>query len=91
MSLIASGCHYIRDIKGTERLFNVVADRYEDFNLVESPTSANQLKRYRRLLLDVLTASPGSREVEDAYLEQYKEHLRRDLVDHSPPQVALSR
>jgi arylsulfatase A-like enzyme len=91
MSLIASGCHYIRDIRGTERLFNLVADRYEDFNLVESPTSANQLKRYRRLLLDVLTASPGSREVEDAYLEQYREHLRQDLVDHSPPQVALSR
>jgi hypothetical protein len=40
------------------------------------------------MLLEVLTDSPGSIEVEKAYLEAYKQGLRALIPESSPPRVA---
>jgi hypothetical protein len=40
------------------------------------------------MLLDVLTANPGSAEVEHAYLGYYRTHLKEVIAERSSSQVA---
>ncbi len=76
MSLVASGHHYIRDGKGTEKLFDLRTDRFEQRNLAQS----EQVQDFRKMLLQVLTQNEGSLEVERAYLARYRQKLK-SLVD----------
>ncbi len=84
MSLVTSGHHYIRDGLGAEILYNLRRDPLERVNLMDSPNGQKAVEAFRRMLLDVLTENPGSIEVEQAYLESYRQGLK-DLIQESPP------
>ena len=76
MSLLASGRHYIRDGTGAERLYDLAGDPFERVNLMDSPEGRRAVGAFRRMLLEVLTENPGSAEVENAYLESYRQGLK---------------
>jgi arylsulfatase A-like enzyme len=76
LSLVAQGRHYFRGDSGREHLYDLNSDRYEQVNLVNSPGGGQLVRAYRRMLLDALTANPGSIEAENAYLGAYKQWLK---------------
>ena len=88
MSLVAMGHHYIRDSQGTERLFNLYDDPYERRDLIHTSEGRNRVEVCRSMLLKVLSESPGSVEVEHAYLSHYRNELKTDLGQSSLHQVA---
>jgi hypothetical protein len=85
MSLVAEGRHYFRDDKGTEHLYDLNSDVYEEVNLVNSPGGNQLVGVYRRMLLAALTANPGSIEAENAYLQGYKRWLKSSVEGSSSP------
>ncbi len=82
MSIISSSHHYIRDGLGHERLYFLGTDPYELRDMLLAEPRLN-LRPYRQELLKVLVENPGSREVERAYLADYRRTLR-SLVDDRP-------
>ena len=76
LSLVAQGRHYFRGDSGREELYDLNSDPYEKVNLVNSPGGGQLVRAYRRMLLDALTANPGSIEAENAYLGAYKQRLK---------------
>jgi arylsulfatase A-like enzyme len=85
MSLVAKGRHYIRDHAGSEHLYDFNSDPYEQINLVNCPGGSQLVGVYRRMLLDALTANPGSIEAENAYLKAYKRWLKSVVEDGYSP------
>jgi hypothetical protein len=75
MSLMTPGWHYLRDGTGPEQIYDLSRDMGELENLVGSARGQNELGAFRRMLLDTLTDSPGSTEVENAYLKPYRQQL----------------
>jgi arylsulfatase A-like enzyme len=75
MSVVSSNHHYIRDGAGHERLYNLKDDPFERVDLLQSTAGKNEVKAFRRKLLDVLIDNPGSLEVERDYLEQCRRSL----------------
>jgi arylsulfatase A-like enzyme len=84
MSLVASGHHYIRHGMGLEQLYDLRADPSERVNLMASAQGGRRVVHFRKMLLEVLIANPGSVEVERAYLEPYRKWL--DTLVQSPPE-----
>jgi arylsulfatase A-like enzyme len=76
LSLVAMGHHYISDGTGTEKLFDLRTDRFEQSDLMKSADRKQEVRAFRKMLLEVLTENIGSVEVEQAYLGRYREHLR---------------
>ncbi len=79
MSLVAEGRHYFRDDSGSEHLHDLKSDPYEKVNLVNSEAGKRLVGLYRKMLLDALTANPGSREAETAYLKTYRQWLKSTI------------
>ncbi len=88
MSLVASGHHYIRDGMGAEQLYDLRSDPFERVNLMAPPYGNQAVGVFRRMLLEVLTDNPGSIEVENAYLEPYRQWLKALIQESSPRRVA---
>jgi arylsulfatase A-like enzyme len=88
MSLVAAGWHYIRDGTGAERLHDLRIDPYELDNLVDRAQGTETVKRFRRLLLRVLTDNPGSIEVEKAYLKTFRQSLKSLVEERAPTSVS---
>jgi arylsulfatase A-like enzyme len=86
MSLVAEGRHYFRDDNGTEHLYDLNTDLYEEVDLLNSPGGSQLVGLYRRMLLTALTTNPGSIEAEDAYLRTFKRWLNSS-VDGSPSPI----
>ena len=90
MSLVASGKHYARDSFGSEELYDLRSDPLERVNLIDSAEGKQAAVVFRKMLLDELNASPGSIEVENAYLKAYRQRLK-SLVEESPePRLPIS-
>jgi hypothetical protein len=89
MSLVATGRHYIRNHAGAEGLYDLKNDPFERVNLMDSPQGRQAVGDYRRMLLEVLTANPGSIEVEGAYLKSYRRDLKALIPESSPRRVAI--
>src|SRR6185312_1590530 len=90
MSLVAQGRHYIRDGEGVEQLYDLERDPFERRNAIESPEGQQAVGAFRRMLLDVLTADPGSIEVEGTYLRSYRQRLRSVVERSSSPRDAMT-
>ena len=89
MSLVDSGHHYIRHGMGLEQLYDLRVDPSERVNLMASAQGGRRVVPFRKMLLEVLTANPGSVEVERAYLEPYRKWLEA-LVQSPPEPIATS-
>jgi arylsulfatase A-like enzyme len=89
MSIVSLGHHYIRDGAGGERLFDLVNDPFERVNLLASAGRGPEVDPFRRVLLKVLTESPGSVEVERGYLERYRRSLETAVREGSSRRVAV--
>jgi arylsulfatase A-like enzyme len=76
MSLVASGRQFVRDGTGTEWLYDLTSDPFESVNLLDSNDGRKIAGALRKRLLDALTESPGSVEVENAYLKTFRQWLR---------------
>jgi hypothetical protein len=87
MSLMSPGWHYLRDGAGREELY-FSRDVGEQTNLAGSAEGQQEVAIYRRMLLDMLTDTPGSNEVENAYLKTFQQRLE-SLVAKEPIQVRL--
>jgi arylsulfatase A-like enzyme len=90
MSLVASGHHYVRDGFGAEMLFDLRRDPFERNNLMNSSDGGQLTRDFRKTLLEVLTDSPGSAEVEEAYLGSYRRGLQALDAENSPRRGAIS-
>ncbi len=90
MSLVALGRHYIRDSRGGEQLYDLDRDPFERRNVIDSPEGQQAVGTFRRMLLEVLTANPGSIEVEKAYLKPYRQWLTSLVEGTFPPRDAIS-
>ena len=90
MSLVAREMHYVRDGMGPEQLYDLRLDPYEMGNLIGSAQGDRAVATFRRMLLKELTESPGSIEVENAYLKPYRQWLRTLVQTSSPPRDAIS-
>jgi arylsulfatase A-like enzyme len=82
-SLVAQGRHYVRDHNGSEQLYDLNSDQYEHFNIANSSGGGQLVGVYRRMLLDALTANPGSVEAENGYLGAFKQRLKSDVFESS--------
>jgi arylsulfatase A-like enzyme len=83
MSLVASGWHFARDGFGSEELYDLRRDPFESVNLIDSAEGKQLARVFRKTLLAELNASPGSIQVENAYLKAYRQWLK-SLVEESP-------
>jgi arylsulfatase A-like enzyme len=88
MSLVASGHHYLRDGMGAEILYDLIKDPFERVNLMGSSYGDQAVGSFRRMLLDVLTKNPGSREAEQAYLGTFRQELKDLVQKNSTRRVA---
>jgi arylsulfatase A-like enzyme len=88
ISLVALGHHYVRDGMGAELLYDLRRDPLERVNLMNSPDGHQAAGEFRKTLLEVLTENPGSVEVEEAYLDAYKQALKAIIPESSPRRVA---
>ncbi len=90
VSLVAQGRHFFRDRLGSEHLHDLATDPFEHVDLVSSPGGSQLVGVYRRMLLDVLTAYPGSSEAENIYLKAYKRWLESVVDGSSSPGEATT-
>ena len=81
MSMVAHGMHYMRDSAGIEQLFNLTIDPFEARDIVSRPDSASSLQTLRKLLLEVLSDEKASVEVENSYLNPFRERLKSLIVE----------
>jgi arylsulfatase A-like enzyme len=79
MSLVAQGRHYVRDGMGSEQLYDLRSDPFEQVNLIGSAAGDQVVGSFRKRLLEVLTEDPGSTEVENAYLKPYRQWLKSSI------------
>jgi len=91
MSLVASGHHYIRNGTGAEMLYDLARDPSELVNLMGTAYADQSVGDFRRMLLEVLTDNPGSTEVEEMYLENYRNELRALIAESPSRRVAAGR
>lgn len=89
MSLVAMGHQYIRTGTGEEALFDLWNDPSETFSLTSVPGKDKLLPVFRRKLLKILTENPGSIEVDDAYLDAYREWLADDVAEAAHSRVTF--
>jgi arylsulfatase A-like enzyme len=80
-SLVAADHHYLRDGMGVETLYNLTKDPFEKTNLIGSPSGDHTVAAFRKMLFEVLTANPGSTEVEAAYLKNFRQELETQIDD----------
>ncbi|MHB1560939.1 MAG: hypothetical protein ACYC61_26085, partial [Isosphaeraceae bacterium] len=85
MSVIASGYHYIRDGVGKEKLYHLTQDPFEWHDILGSAEAKPDLTPYRRELLKVLVENPGTKEVERAYLGDFRRSLQSLVGDPVGP------
>jgi arylsulfatase A-like enzyme len=85
MSLVALGRHYVRDGMGSEQLYELRSDPFEQVNLIGSVAGDQVVGIFRKRLLEVLTDEPGSIEVEKAYLKRYRQWLKASIHEGPPP------
>jgi arylsulfatase A-like enzyme len=94
MSVLTSGWQYIRDGTGRpEQIYDLTRDMGELDNLAKKPEVYKQLDVLRRTLLDVLDDNPGSTEVEDFYLQPYRQELKalvESTIAHLEPTISAS-
>jgi hypothetical protein len=88
MSLVAWNHHYIRDGEGVEELYDLSTDPFEKLDWSKAADRGPILSAFRAMLLDVLDESPGSTEVERAYLKDYRKALRAQVDRRTVGQVA---
>jgi arylsulfatase A-like enzyme len=84
MSLVAQGHHYVRDGMGTEQLYDLRHDPFEEFNLIGSAVGDQVVDAFRKSLLEALTDERGSTEVENAYLKAYRQWLSARVHGSAP-------
>ena len=82
MSLVASSHHYLRDGQGVEILYDLENDPFEHTNILNTSRGSRTAMDLRERLFDVLTANPGSIEVEAAYLKDFKRDLKSRIRDN---------
>jgi hypothetical protein len=63
-------------------------DPFEQANLIGTSSGDNAVAAFRKRLFDVLTANPGSIEVETAYLKTFKRELESQMREIEERQVA---
>jgi arylsulfatase A-like enzyme len=88
MSLVAPGWHYVRDGTGAEQLYDLQNDPLEAVNAIDSEDGRPRIGALRRQLFAALTDSPGSKEVEKAYLGSYRRALQA-IVQRQRESTAL--
>jgi arylsulfatase A-like enzyme len=88
MSLVAWDHQYIRDGGGREQLYDLSTDHLERLDLAAATDRGPILSAFRAMLLEVLTESPGSTEVERVYLRDYREALRAQLDERPTGRLA---
>jgi arylsulfatase A-like enzyme len=88
MSLVAGDQHFIRDGTGTEMLFNLTTDPFEELDLIKTPYGKEQAESFRQKLVDLLKDCPGSTEVERAYLDRFRQSLAVDVAKTSGARIA---
>jgi hypothetical protein len=91
VSLAALGHHYLRDGMGAEKLYDLLKDPFERVNLMGSSYGDRAVGVFRMMLLGVLTDNPGSIEVEEGYLDAYRQGLKALIEESSPRRVAAGR
>jgi arylsulfatase A-like enzyme len=91
MSIVSSNHHYIRDGAGHERLYDLMHDPFERVDLLQSTAGKNQVNAFRRKLLDMLIANPGSLEVERDYLGKYRQSLEALVGEALAPDATTDR
>jgi arylsulfatase A-like enzyme len=90
MSLVAAGRHYCRDGFGSEELYDLSSDPVETVNLIDTAEGRRVAPTFRKMLLSELNASPGSTEVEHAYLGAYRQLLKSAVEGSAAPPEAIS-
>jgi arylsulfatase A-like enzyme len=85
MSVVSTGHHYLRNGMGAEILFDLRNDPTERINLIGTPYGDQTVGGLRRTLLDVITESRGSKQVEQAYLATFRQGLDALIHKDSPP------
>ena len=90
MSLVASGRHYVRDGMGAELLFDLMRDPFETTNLMKSAQGDQMAHPFRIMLLKLLTDNRGSIEIENAYLNVYRQWLKTIVDGSLAKRLALS-
>lgn len=90
MSLVAAGHQYIRDSVGIEQLYDLTKDPHGRLDLMKTAEGKERVESYRTRLLKLLTTSPGSAEVEHAYLNGYRKQLQVDVEKDTQPRLAHS-
>jgi arylsulfatase A-like enzyme len=88
VSLVSWNYHYIRDGEGSERLYDLIRDPLDKINLAASADRKDAVEAFRTMLLKVLNDSPGSVEVERAYLEEFRRSLEAQVRRVSAGRVA---
>ena len=89
MSLVDAGLHYIRDGVGNEQIYDLETDPIERHDLMKSTMGQERVEVLRGRLLKLLNQSPGSAEVEHAYLDVFRRRLKEDVERPAPTQVAV--
>ena len=69
-------------------LYDLRSDPSEQVNLMGSAYGDQTVGVFRRMLLEVLTDNPGSIEVEETYLETYRQGLKALIQESSAQRVA---
>jgi hypothetical protein len=90
MSLIAPGKHYTLDGFGSEELFDLWRDPSETVNLIDSDEGRRLAVSFREILLGELDASPGSIEVENAYLKEFRQRLKSLVEEGLSPHLPIT-
>lgn len=89
MCIASSEHQYIRQNSGAEQLYDLSTDPYALNDLAASPRGKDLLRTYRAMLLEFLTANPGTREVEQAYLRRFRRELEAAVGSGVGADVAL--
>jgi hypothetical protein len=58
--------------------------------VIDTAKGLQEVGAFRRMLLEVLTAQPGSIEAEEAYLRLYRQGLRSLVEGRPPPHDAMT-
>jgi hypothetical protein len=88
VSIVSRNYHYIRDGVGSERLYDLIRDPVDRFNLAASADRKDEVETFRTMLLKVLNDNPGSAEVERAYLDDFRRSLEVQVRSGSTGRVA---
>jgi hypothetical protein len=90
MSLVAHERHYLRDGTGSEQLYDLRTDPFEQQNVVDRPEVTYDVRSLRRMLLKLLSEESGSEEVEKAYLIPFRQWLAMLVHQDLAPGAGVS-